>query len=225
MIQNNKDIQYLTKPISILGILFILIGFVISIGFKQISGLIDTTSELKITQTKLSEKLDTLESVRQVLNENINFVDIALPYKASVLYGLAQIKNLALLNSVIVSNLKAGSLILEDNGISKNSLIFEAEGTELDIHNFLLSFYKSLPLMTIDKVKINKAEGITRATVTLYVYSAELPEKIPAVTESVNGLTTEDITLLTKLSGYIEPAFLEPKSNGNPQRIDPFGTE
>lgn len=220
--QNSKELQYLTKPLTILFVLVVLIGVVISIAFRQITGLVDIKSDLDTNQTKLSEKLDTLESVKKILNDNINFVDIALPYRASVLYGLSQVKNLALKNAVIVTNLKAGSLVLEDNGISKNSLIFEVEGTELDIHNFLLSFYKSLPLMTIDKLKINKSDGMARATVTLYVYSADLPEKIPAVTESVSGLTSDDIKILTTLSSYTSPTFFDPKTKENPERFDPF---
>lgn len=222
MLTENKDIKFLTKPILIVFFIAILIGAVLSVGYNQVSALYQTTVELKENQLKLAEKLGTLESVRDILNENISYVDVALPYKASVLYGLSQVKNLALRNRIIVTNLKAGSFSLEDNGISKSSLSFEAEGLDADLQQFMLSFYNALPLMTVDKVKINKADGLSRANITVYVYSADLPEKIPAVTESVSGLSNTDIQTLNRISNYIEPLFFEPKANKDDERTDPF---
>lgn len=218
----NKDIKYLVKPLSIISAIAILIGIVVSVGYRQVNNLYTVVSDLKSTQSKLLTKLDTLESVKEILDQNITFVDVALPRKTSVLYGLSQVKKIAFLNNVTASNLKAGSIVLDENGISKSPIVFEAEGLQSDIHNFLLSFYKALPLMSVDKVKLNNLDGITRAEVTLFVYSADNPEKIPAVTDSINGLSSEDIALLTKISTYIEPEFFEPKPTEEVQKSDPF---
>lgn len=221
---NNKELKYLIKPISIVLALITLIVTVSYIGYSQISLVYAKVSDLKDTQEKLVAKLNILESVESALSENITFIDVALPSKSSIIYGLAQVKKLASENSVVVSNLKAGSAILEDNGISKYSINFEAEGFDADIQKFLLSFYKALPIMNIDKVKIDKSGDIARSTVSLYIYFADLPEKIPAVTESVNGLSSEDIKMIEELSTYTLPDFFDPKpgQNQTEARNNPF---
>ncbi len=218
----NKDIQYLLRPIVIIGVILVLIGIVFSVGYRQIFNLYTTVGELKDTQVKLAGKLDTLQSVKEVLDENITYVDVALPRRTSVLYGLSQVKKIAFLNNVRTANLKAGAMALGDNGISRSSIVFEAEGLQEDVHKFLLSFYNALPLMSIDKVKLNNVDGSTRADVTLFVYSADNPEKIPAVTDSINGLTSEDIAVLNKISTYVEPEFFDPKPIEEVQKENPF---
>ncbi len=218
----NKDIKYLTKPLLIIAAIMLLIGLVATVGYRQVSTIYAGVNELKDNQLKLANKLETLESVKDILDENISFVDVALPRKTSVLYGISQIKKISIINNVSVSNLKAGSLALEDNGISKSSITFEVEGEQPDVHKFLLSFYNALPLMSVDKVKINNSGTSARGEVTLLVYSANNPEKIPAVTDAINGLSNEDIMILTKISGYTEPDFFEPMPSDELKKVDPF---
>jgi hypothetical protein len=219
---NNKELKYLIKPISIFVAVIALICVVISIGYSQISLIYSKVSELKDTETKLATKLDVLESVESMLSQDINFIDIALPSRSSIIYGLAQVKKIASQNSVVISNLKAGSLILEDGGISKYSINFDAEGQDGDLQKFLMSFYNSLPIMSLDKVKIDKTSSLTRSTVSLYVYFADLPEKIPAISEPVNGLSASEIEMLNELSSYIQPDFFDPKPNSSESRTNPF---
>lgn len=218
----NKEFEYLVKPLSILFVLMVLIVAIGVFGYKQVVAVTQKVAELKTIQLKLHTKLDILENVKVTLDENINFIDLVLPRKSSVLYGLAQIKKLAAINSIIVSNIKAGSAILEDNGISKYSINFEAEGNDDDIQEFLSAFFKALPIMTLNKIKIDKIEGITRTSVTMNIYSADLPDKIPAVTESVNELSERDLSILKELIEYTQPDFFDPKPSQTIEKEDPF---
>ncbi len=217
-----NELNYLLKPIGMLAVLIVLFLMLSLIGFKKLSLTYASINESKDLQAKLSEKVNILETVSQVLREDVSFIDVALPKKGALLYGLSQVRKQAAAHNVLVSSLKAGSTSLEENGISKTSITFEANGTDSDIYPFLNSFYKTLPIMNLEKVKINKVDSVTQAIATLYVYSASLPEKIPSITESIDGFTPQDVATIRELSSFTVPDFFEPKPTTGEVREDPF---
>ena len=137
-------------------------------------------------------------------------MDIVLPGKGAVLYGLSQVKNQALSYNVIISSLKTGISTLESDEIYKTTISFEAESDEQSIYNFLESFSTTLPLMNVDKVSLNKSGDVARANISLSVYSSQMPTKIPAIAEAVKDFTQEEISLLQTISKYSLPSFVEP---------------
>lgn len=218
----NNELKYLIKPGGLLLALVVMLILVINLGSKQILGLNGKVEELKESERVLGLKLDILETVDEVLADDITHVDIALPSKGSVLYGISQIRKLSSTKNVVVTSLKTSPDLLGDDGISRNSINFEAEGSEADIYAFLESFYTALPLMNLDKVRVGTTEGVTRAVVTVNIYAANLPEKIPALTEEVVGFSNSDIETLGELSQYTLPDFFEPKPVEGADRGDPF---
>lgn len=218
-----NEIKFLKKPVVILFIIIILLVIVFYIGLKNLSSLKTRMDENKIIETTLGEKVLILETVASVLPDDITFLDIVLPSKGAVLYGISQVKNQAINFNLIVSNMKSGTTVVEANGVSKNSISFEIIGEEQNVSEFLDSFSKLLPLMTIDRVSINKSSDFIRAEVTINVYSANLPQKIPSVAGSINELTNEEISLLKELVTYGLPQFIEPKVNDvMEKKVDPF---
>ena len=218
----NSELKYLVKPGGILLFLVVMILVVFNFGSKQIYSLYTQTAELRETQRLLGLKVDILETVDEVLSDDIGFVDIALPSKGSVLYGMSQVKKLAVNSNVVITNMRTSLQTLEENGISKNLITFEAQGSESDLYTFFTSFYKVLPLMNLNKVSLTKTEGVTSATVSVDVFSADLPEKIPALAEGLDGFTTSDVEILNKLSQYSLPDFFEPKPFEGVDRDNPF---
>lgn len=218
----NSELKYIIKPGALLLTLIVMFILVITLGYKQISLLYLSTGEIKENERLLSLKLDILQTVDEVLADDISFIDIALPSRGSVLYGISQVKKLALTKNVLVSNLKTSAQALEENGISKIPITFSVEGSEGDIYSFLSTFYSALPLMNLEKVKIDKTEGVAIAAVTVSVYSAALPEKIPALAEGVDGFTNEDIQMLNRLSDFTRPDFFDPRPSEGSTRDDPF---
>jgi len=75
--------------------------------------------------------------------------------------------------------------------------------------------------MKVDKVKID-ASLIPHATISINVFSADLPKTIPAVSSATNELTADEINILKELATYNMPTFIEPKANTEEQREDPF---
>lgn len=218
-----NEIKFLGKPMGILFITITLLILIFYFGFKNVFSLKTKIDTNKIVGNSLGQKVSVLESISEVLPTDITFLDIVLPNKGAVLYGLSQIKNQTLAFNLLVSNMKSGTTIPQENGVSKNSINFEVLGEEQNIFMFLDSFSKLLPLMTIDKVSLSKSSNIIRAEVTISVYSANFPEKIPALTETINELTNQEISLLKELITYGLPQFIEPKvSETIGQKEDPF---
>ena len=154
---NKNEVMYLIKPMLILVTLIILVILLVVIGMKQITTVITKINESKQAELLLNQKITVLEKVTTVISGDTTFFDFVIPSKTSVLYGLSQIKSQASKNSLLISTIKTGSMIPEKNGISKNAITFEIEGSESSVYTFLTSLSKMLPLMNVDKVKINKS--------------------------------------------------------------------
>lgn len=218
-----SEINFLIKPGGILLAIILLLVVTVAIGINQISELRTKIVANQKIQKTLEQKVSTLQTVSDILSGDVTFLDIVLPSKGGVLYGLSQVKNLALNYQIGISSIKAGLSVPEGNGIYKNSISFEVEGEEQNIYNFLLAFGKVLPLMNVDKVSLNKSQGLTQASISVAVYSAELPKNISAVTEAVKDLTTQEKDLLEEISTYTLPQFIEPYASKNEStRTDPF---
>ncbi len=217
------EIEFLIKPLAIFVLIIALFVTVLVLGIKQISSIREKNDGLKRSVSSLEQKVATLEEVDQVLAGDNTFLDIVLPGKGAVLYGLSQVKNQAVQNNVAISSIKTGNEIKVNGDISKNAIGFEVEGEEANVYLFLQSFSKILPLMNIDKVSLVRSESIARATVSLSVYSAELPKRIPAVTEAVKDLTPSEVDLLKEISLYSLPLFIEPvPDTGQTVKENPF---
>lgn len=207
------EVNFLVKPLAILSFVVLLLIVVIIFGFNSVNKIRDQISSNESIESQLSKKVLALETVTTTLPGDVSFLDIVLPSRGGVLYGLSQIKIQASNNQLLLSSIKTGNVVPEKDGLMKSSISFEVEGDEQSIYNFIASFSSVLPLMTVDKVNFTSTEGISRAAVTLNIFSADLPKKIPSLTGAVKELTNQDINLLRELSGYQLPAFVEPVIN------------
>lgn len=222
-IKSKSEISFVIKPLIILIAIVTTAILVVFFGFKFITDVQLRITENKAVEASLAQKVLALETVNRVLPEGINFLDTVLPSRGAVLYGLSQVKRQAVNHNIIISNLKTGSALADSTGVVKYSIIFETESQEEDLYNFLHSFKKTLPIMNIDKVGFNNVSGLIRGSVTLYVYSADMPTTIPSLSGAVQELTAQEINLLNELATYSLPQFSEPsKSNTPSQRTNPF---
>lgn len=219
---NKTELNFLIKPVLLLGTLLILTAVLIIIGVNQVTSIVSKTNESKRNEILLSQKISILENVSRVISGDTTFLDVVIPSKAAVLYGLSQIKNQAAQNALLISNAKTGAPVPEKNGIFKTLISFDVEGQEASIYTFLSSFSKVLPLMSVEKVKISTSGSIARATTTLSVYSAELPKTIPSVSTVAVDLSADELSLLKELTTYTLPVFIEPEAQEVSTKQDPF---
>lgn len=209
-----NQLNFIIKPLSVFLIVALLFLFTLVFAIQKINDIRTKISDGKKIESSLNNKISTLQTVDKKIAQNITFVDMALPSKSSALYAINQVKVKASQNNVVVSNLRSGNADL---------VSFDVDGNILNIFSFLESFSTSLPIMNITKTKINLVGETSKATVSLNVYSTELPQKIPSVTTPINSLTPEEESLLLELSKYDLPQFIEPKpSEETNLREDPF---
>lgn len=223
--QNNASInefKFISKPVTILFILVILFTVLFSVGVDKINNLRLQITETNQLSSVLSKKINILESIPSVLSGDTTFLDVALPSRGAVLFGMSQVKSQSISNNVTISNLKTGSSIPVKNDISKISISFDVAGTEESVYNFLKSFSTSLPLMSVDRVRLNKSDAGLSATATILVYTAELPKTITSVNSGTTELTQADINTITEISAYQIPQFIEPKPSEIEAKPDPF---
>jgi hypothetical protein len=219
------EISFLIRPLVILASIIVVFVFVVTFGTSQITKMKSSLQVAKSSSNSLQQKVNTLETVDTVLSNDVTFLDVVLPSKGAVLYGLSQIKNLSVSNSVAISGLKTGIPVPVSGGVMKNSISFDVEGPELNMYQFLQSFSKTLPLMNIDKLNLSKSNDVVRADVSVNVYSSDMPKKIPAVTESIKDFSKEEVNILKDVSTYTLPLFIEPSvSIDQSTKQDPFSS-
>lgn len=207
-----KDIEYMLKPLLVLVVTLGVSLFVVIKGLAWIGDVKDKLDSAISTQNKLESKFETLSAVDHTLAINSTFLDVVLPSKGAVLYAINQVKNQSVLYNLAISGLKTGVSVPEKSDVYKTTISFEAEGEESSVYEFLASFSKLLPLMNVDKVSLNKSDVIVRASITLSVYSADLPKKIPSVSDPAKELSDSEIKLLQEVAKYQMPEFVEPET-------------
>lgn len=219
---NINEIKFISKPLIILGVTAIMLILVFTIGLNKVKDLVTKNNDSINSEEQLRKKVAILEEVPTVISGDTTFLDIVIPSKTPVLYGIAQIKNESIKNNLQISNIKTGAAIATDGGANKSSITFDVIGEKASIYNFINSFSKTLPLMKVEKVKMTGLSTATQANISLNVFSANLPKTIPAVTSVTNDLTTEEISILKELATYSMPIFIEPEAQENQLRNDPF---
>ena len=216
------EISFLIKPVIFLAVLIILSILLISVGIGQITSAIGKIDESKKVETALNQKITILQKVSQVISGDTTFLDMVIPSKTAVLYGLSQVKNQAYKNGLFISNIKIGAPVADKNNIYKTLISFDVDGSEIAIYDYLKSFSRVIPLMNVEKVKISNSGSVARATATLSVYSSELPKTIPSISSVAVDLTDEELSLLNELVSYTLPVFAEPKATEQQVKEDPF---
>jgi hypothetical protein len=219
---NKEEHKYILKPLAIALVIFIFIVLIFTIGIKKLNLVVANNAAQSELNSNLSKKVSVLKKVNTVIAENTTFLDIVLPNKTAALYGLNIVKYNAIENNLIISNLKTSSASKVNDSISRTIISMELTGTEEDIYKFIDSFKKTLPLMKIDKFRLSDSDDLANANVSLSVYSSELPKVIPAVSTSVDGLTSSETKLLLELETYKLPLFVEPKAQVEQVKEDPF---
>lgn len=225
-INSKQTINFLLKPGLIFLMILVMFALSIAISTKEISKIQTRIKESETMKANLTKKVVTLETVEKVLPGDVGFIDIALPSKISTLYALSQIKETSATNSLLLNDIKTSNPVSDKAGIFKSTISFEVEGGKNDIFNFLNSFSTLLPIMKVDKVDINNSSSdFTSASVSLNVYSAELPKKLPTISSATTELTPAEIEILGKLAEYLLPGFIEPSAeniDNLSDRSDPF---
>lgn len=217
--ENIKIIITNSAPLAVVLILFLTVG---NFGIAKVREIGTQVDRATIDKNVLTQKLDVLQTVNQTLGDAPNLATAALPSSNAVLLSVSQLKNLAFVNTLVLSNIKAGSESKDATGLSKADISFEVSGTRPQIIAFLKATQGVAPIILVDAVKLNESGGVARGTITAKTFWAPLPQTLPSVISAVSDLSSDEKKILISITSLTQPTFLvlPPASTGG--KADPF---
>jgi Tfp pilus assembly protein PilO len=216
-----KQLRPLMVPVAALFLILILFVF----GITQALKIIDNKkSELGVAEKDertLEQKQEVLTSLSSDASSLVEITSSSLPEKNASLMMISQVKELAAQRLLAISDLKIGRAV-EDGALTKAQLQFDVDGDLAQVSAFIRQLAQVAPLSRLGSVKVNQSGDVVRANVTISVYSAKFPEKLPAINEPLSDLSEKDREILGILTELTPPPFssISPQAGGG--KVNPF---
>ncbi|MBX4205773.1 hypothetical protein KW795_01105 [Candidatus Microgenomates bacterium] len=216
--------KILLIPLGAIIILVLVYFFAASYIIGRINTLNSTLTQTKADQVKLQSKLAILQDTQSNVDSFRDKLVFVLPGNNNALVALSQVKSLANSSNLVLSNISVHQS--ESKATSpKTTVSFDADGPLNSIFSFTSSLQTTDPITTIDKFKIANSGSIVRGSFAVSFYWAAFPTKFPSVVDPAKELTKEEMDLLTKLSEFTTPVFVDNEGNvptKNTLRDNPF---
>lgn len=217
--ENIKVIGSSVLPLIIILILFVIVG---NFAFSKITDLRTQIGDAETVGNTLKQKVNLLSTVSGSVANYSSSAAVALPDSNTSLAVISQLKNLAILNTVLLSNIKAGSETKDPSGFSRTDVSFDVEGSRDQIVTFLKAISGIAPISLVGTVKISESGGLVRAGVGVRTFWAAIPKTLPTSNQSINDLTADERSLLSTINSLTPPSFsVAPASQGG-GRPNPF---
>lgn len=200
----------------------IFIGLVVVV-IIEVQFVLSRSGTLSQQETDLNAQISTLTSRNlalsslspEVINASKQIAQI-LPPENSVLLVTSQIRAAAVLNKINLKNLTtSASEDITDPQSGIINLTVLADGQAVDILSFLSSITKLAPLIQLDSVNLATSPTSTVAQISLFSYWSPFPTQLPAITEPISALSTEETTLLEELAKYSTPVVVQDFESSN----------
>lgn len=217
--ENVRLIINSTAPLIVVIILFVIVG---QFGISKVLALRGEITQAQLDGNTLSQKLSILQEASATSQTNSNIATTTLPDKNPTLAVLAQLKILASQNSVAISNIKGGATVTDDSGLGRTDISFDATGSLPQLVIFLKGVDGFAPITHSSRIKLNETGGSSRAEVTVSSYFAPFPTKLPAVTDQITDLTSDEKNTLQKITTLTQPVFVNVPASQNSGKPDPF---
>lgn len=214
-----KNVLMSVGPLAGVIVLFIIVG---NYGFGRIGDLRSQISKAQSDKQLLTGKLNTLRTVNEIASTGSQAASSALPAKNSSLIVLTQVKSLAGQKQVVINNLKSGSETKGSTGVSSTAISFDLVGPREGVLSFLDQIERTAPIVLLTKIKMSENGGETRATITLNSFWAALPTQLPAITQSITELSSDENSLLENISNLVQPQFVEVPPAQGAGKTNPF---
>lgn len=178
---------------------------------SEISDINAKKSAIVIENETLNSRLTVLQTVTRTPPQNAEIVLNALPTENNSLLVVNQVRIIAEEKSVTLKNLDLNTEASVD-GVAPSGVLlsFDVEGEPQSVIDFIAALRKSMPIMTLDSVNTQTTAlgNLATSIVNLKTRWAPLPDRLPAITEAISGLTQEQQDLLSELSQYRAPQLI-----------------
>ena len=218
--ENVRRIMVSVAPLLIVAALSVIVG---KFGFGKISDLRGQIALSRKDNTTLTQKLNLLTSISETAETGAIASVTALPSTNSALAVISQLKILSSQNGLIMTNMRGAGEAKDNSGLSRADVSFDVSGARVQVIAFLKGIAGIAPITLVDKIKMNEAGGVARASINVKSFWAPLPAKLPALAESIGDLTADEVKTLSDITALIQPAFVDiPPSEEGGGKVDPF---
>jgi hypothetical protein len=195
---------------------------ILKFGFGKISEVRLKVNDAKKNQTVLTQKLDVLNEVSADILTSSSISSVALPEANPSLSVISQLRRLAVERAINLTNIKTSAEIPDKSGLKRVDVTFDVEGPRVLVLDFFSGIEKFAPISMVEKVKLNEVGGSTRGSVVVKSFWAELPKKLPSLTEKLNDLTNDERATLGDIAALTQPSFVSVPPSDVSGRSDPF---
>lgn len=217
------DIKVLFAPIVVILVSLIVLISVIKIGYSKISVKLGELRESSNFEKILEEKVNILSQIRQGVLEQTNISVIAVPEKNPSPLLVSLIKTSAQNNSIDIDKLDSRGLSREGDDLLCGELSVDAFTTESkNISNFIGYLIESIPLVTIDEIKIEREKEQVAFSMKGKYYWSSFPTKLPPIMEPIRNLSSGERSLLGRISNYNRPSYSVVEPQEKKERLNPF---
>lgn len=209
------------RTFGLLGVLAVL-GIIV---FRVASTLIPSQKNKLSTQLQkvqaLSQKAELLGTVDVEAQNQAELISFALPSQNASFVAISQLRSLAAQEGIVLTNIKVGAET-KDGSLLVADIAFDAEGALSAVLNLFEGISRVAPIMTVERIQANQAQGAVRANVRLKVFWAELPKTLPQIAEPINDLTSEEREILTRIFELTPPEFVFLGPEPPRENLSPF---
>lgn len=223
-----ENLKFLSLPLAVLLITTIL--FVVSLKLFSDRLAIEQSdlTQAQKEQTVLSQKLNALQNIGDIVNK-VQSISSVLPEENPSFVEISQVKRYIQDAGLTLASIQIGQEITDSQGISHTNVNFDVEGSSLTVFLLVDKLKIAAPLTTGSNITINQKGGTSSTSFTTSVYWSPFPEKIPALTEPVSELTSEEKDILSRISLFDMPLAITPQPTAtegatlNVPKTNPFG--
>lgn len=219
-------IKTLLMPILGLAVLIACFAIVARLLLSRVSPLSQEINTSQAQQDILSQKLAALTQINPQDLSKSEAAYIALPAQNPSATVISQLKKLAIDRNIILDTITVSGSSNETE-ISNGTIEIKAQGENGAIFSYLRDLETLAPLINVERTKLSSVTGeSTQMQLSIRTYWSKFPEKLPAISESIAGLSDEEVNVLTKLASLTPPTFtqLSPTASDT-GRQNPFSVE
>lgn len=218
------NVKILAYPVLTLSLLVILFSLFAKKGITLVNNKITEFNTVEKEERALEVKLSSLQNFPLETLSSVELISVALPSKNPAVWLTSQVKRTSRETEVAITKIEVTNLnASEDITGSDFSLEFETSDYS-SMLNFLKDIIVYLPISYVEEVKAERMGGRDFITteVDFTFYWSDFPKTLPPLTEPLQELTGEDDALLSEISNFKMPVFIELDPDSPQDRPNPF---
>src|SRR4030042_5533494 len=222
----SSNFRMLMVPVFTITVVVLVLIIFAPQGISRIDKKIKEFKSAQSQEVVLNAKLDSLKSISLDTLDPKDITVIALPSKNPAIWVVSHVRRLSSESDIEI--LKMSVERSKDTEKFKNSSIeFEIDAKDYPtLLTYINNLTKILPLTSLDTVSVKRSSGqegdVFKGDIAASFYWSDFPKTLPPISEPINELTGEDLNIISLISGFVQPSFIELSPNEPQERLQPY---